>query len=353
MAVKNHQRIRVHIGTAERLAKLVVLGSREEIGPRGSEYCQVTLSDEVLAVRGDRFVIRDETAQKTLGGGTIIHPWAKKHKKREPGLQERLRSLHKGDLATLVAAFVNASDDFAVSITELYQFLNLREEETEERLKGLQAIHVFSFEEERLYTTEKRWSEVRDQLLKTLRAFHETHPLASGMDMEEARDRLPYRIPPRLFRAFVEQLGLERTIVRESNLLRVPGHQIRLSDDERRAVERITALLRSSALSPPDAKQIEVETGLGRAKVQEVLRLMERQQTVVRVAPDLYFLRDAVARMMTALRDYLARSNELTPGVFRDLFGTSRKYTIPLLEYLDREGFTVRVGDVRKLKQGR
>jgi selenocysteine-specific elongation factor len=103
-------------------------------------------------------------------------------------------------------------------------------------------------------------------------------------------------------------------------------------------------------LAPPDVRQIEVKTGRPRASVMEVLGVMERQRTLVRVSPELYFLADAIASVKSAIHECLLTKNELTPAGFRDLLGTSRKYTIPLLEYLDREGITVRIGDVRRLK---
>jgi selenocysteine-specific elongation factor len=348
--IKNHQHVRVHVGTAERLGKLIVLGTQEKIEPKQSAYSQLTLSEPVLVLRGDRFVIRDETAQRTLGGGVVIHPWAKKHRRNEPGLDETLRALHRGDLASVVAAFVSGSDDFAVSVASQYQFLNVREEEIEERLEGLAGIRAFNFEGEKLYTTETRWREVRDALLLALREFHSARPLAPGMDIEELRDKLPYHIASRLFRAFMEQLEADKAIVRETSFVRLPEHRIRLRGEEQRVVERITALLASQPLSPPDVKQIEAEVGVSRPKVQEVLRIMERERSIVRVAPDLFFLGEAVAKVKAVLCTHLAQTNEITPGAFRDLFGTSRKYTIPLLEYFDREGITVRVGDARRLK---
>src|SRR4029077_11737180 len=109
--IKNHQRIRVHLGTAERLAKIILLGAKDKVGPKESTYCQITLSEPLLALRNDHFIIRDETARKTLGGGIVIHPWANKHKRREPNLQTRLQSLHLGDVTQLTESFLNESGD--------------------------------------------------------------------------------------------------------------------------------------------------------------------------------------------------------------------------------------------------
>src|SRR5213593_3349204 len=348
--IKNHQRVRVHLGTAERLAKLILLGPKQKVEPKESTYCQITLSEPLLALRGDHFIIRDETARRTLGGRTVIHPWAKKHKRAEPDLQERLASLRGEDLPGLVAGFLSESDDFALPIAPIQQFLNLRDEEARERLERLQTVRSFSAEGEKLYTTENKWLHLKEQIAKALRDFHVSHPLAPGMDMEELRDKLPYSISPRLFRIVVERIEAEKIAAREGNLLRLPEHKVHLRQEEKNLVAKIKALLGSNPLAPPDLKQIEKETGIERAKLHEVIRVMERDRAVVRVASDLYFLGDCVDKVKGALYKYLSENIEITPASFRDLLGSSRKYTIPLLEYFDREGITVRIGEARRLK---
>lgn len=362
--IKNHQRVRVHLGTAERLAKLIILGSEDKLGPKRSAYCQITLAEPLLALRGDRFIIRDETARRTLGGGVVIHPWAKKHKRTESELQQKLRSLHEGELGALVETFLAESDDFALPIAPLYQFLNLREDEVQELLDRMAiaagraasldppALRVFHLDGETLYGTDNKWTRVEQELLSVLQQFHTGHPLAAGMDMEELRDKLPHRIGPRLFRAVVEQLASENLVVRDTNLLRLAGHTIRLRDEERAFVEKIRTLLESNPLAPPDLKQIENEIGIGRAKLGEIIRVMERDGSIVRIAPELYFLADRIDKVKGILRAHLSERSDITPASFRELFGTSRKYTIPLLEYFDREGITIRVGDIRRLKKG-
>jgi len=348
--IKNHQRVRVHLGTAERMAKLILFGSQEKVGPKASTYCQIVMTQPLVALRGDRFIIRDETAQRTLGGGMVIHPWAKKHTRSERDLDEKLAVLHRGDPGRAVGVFLDESNECALPIASIYQFLNMREPEVQEQLDRTDTVRAFTFEGERLYALEAKWQRLKGQLLRAVRNFHAAHPLAPGMDMEELRDKLPGRIAPKLFRALVQQLEAEKAVVRDANLLHLPDHTIRLRDEEKTLVERIKALLRGNPLAPPDLKQIEKEMAIDRAKLTEMIRLMEREKSIVRVASELYFLGDCVEDVKSALRRHLSEKNDITPATFRDLFGTSRKYTIPLLEYFDREGVTVRVGDARRLK---
>jgi selenocysteine-specific elongation factor len=351
--VKNQQRVRVHAGTAERLAKVILLGTRSVVGPKESSYCQIVPVEPLVVLRGDRFILRDETAQRTIGGGMVIHPCARTHRRTDPGLPAAVESLHRGEFPALVEALLSESNDFAVPVTSLIQLLNLTEEHVRARLPSVTQVRAFNFEEGTVVTTAAKWQRLRDDLLHVLDEFHRAHPLLPGMEMEAAREKLRVDITPRLFRAFIEQLEAGKVVARDANLLRHPNHTIQLRQDEQRLVERIIALLSSNPLTPPDAKQIEQETGVTRSALTELIHIMERERSIVRVAPELYFLREAVDRVRSDLYKHLAEKGSITPIAFRDLFGTSRKYTIPLLEFFDREGLTIRVGDTRRLRQER
>ncbi len=348
--IKNHQRVRVHLGTAERIGKVILLGSKERLEPKESAYCQVTLLEPILALRGDHFIIRDETARRTLGGGIVIHPWAKKHKRAEPELGKRLKTLHSQDLPSAIEALLEESDDFALAADPIHQFLNLREEEIGDRLGEIKTLRTFSFEGKKLYTTEKKWRSLMAKVLGVLQDFHASHPLAPGMEMEELRGKLLYGISSRLFRIIVEGLTGEKVVIREGNLLRRPQHHIHLGGEEKSLMENIQKVLSNNPLAPPDLKQLEKDLNIGREKLAEVIRVMERNRSVVRVAMNLYYLPDCVDKVRGVLYKHFSDNNEITAATFRDLLGSSRKYTIALLEHFDREGITVRIGDVRRLK---
>ena len=350
--IKNHQRVRVHLGTSERLAKIIILDAKDKVEPKTSTYCQITLMEPLMALRGDHFILRDETARRTLAGGVVIHPWARPHKRNESGLQERLKFLHAGDLAQLTQAFLEESPEFAVSIEIIYQFLNLREDETRERIGQMKSLRVISAEGEKLYTTEGKGQRLKETILKTLRDFHGSHPLVPGMDMEELRGKLTFELSPKVFRALVETFIFEKTIAKEENLLRLIEHRVQLGSQEKTLMERIKKILGEQPLAPPDLKDLEKPLGATRSKLAEVIRLLERDGSVIRVATDLYYLSSSIDQVRAVLKKFLSEKGEITAASFRDLIGSSRKYTIPLLEYFDREGMTIRIGDVRRLKAG-
>jgi selenocysteine-specific elongation factor len=347
--IKNHQNVRVHLGTAERLGKVIILGEKDNIEPKQSAYCQITLAEPIVALRGDHFILRDETAQRTLAGGMVINPWARRHK-RSDDLQKKLEVLHGGDITQLTEAFVEESEAFAVPLESIYQFLNSREELIRGSIDKIKNIRAVNAEGEKVYTTEAKWQRLKEQITRILKDFHASHPLIPGSDMEELRGKLAYELSPKVFRVVVDGMIGERLIAKEENLLRLSQHEVRLGGQDKLLMERIKKILGEQELSPPELKQIEKEAAVPRAKLIEVLRLLERERAVVKVATDLYFLSSCVSRVRNVLCEQLAAKGEISAAAFRDLLGSSRKYTIALLEYFDREGLTLRIGDIRRLK---
>jgi selenocysteine-specific elongation factor len=355
--LKSHQRVRVHVGTSERLGRVIPLGSRvrpgaDHIAPGETAYCQITVSAPLSAVRDDRFVLRDETAQRTVGGGVVLLPAAPPHKRTDPALLQTLETFEQGARAgpAFVAALVAASGAFTIGLDSLAQLLNRRVDDVRVRFAALDGVHVFVAEGDTRYASEDSCRGLKAGLLTTLERWHAVHPLVVGLDIEEARAGLAADVPAKIFRILVDELVGEHAVVREGNMLRLPGHRIVVPDADAPLVAQITAILGRAPLSPPGLKQIAEELPVARRKLAELLRAMEKEQSIVCVAPDLYFLGHCVNRIRQELIDALAENGGITAAEFRDRYKTSRKYAIPLLEYFDRTGLTIRIGEVRRLR---
>jgi selenocysteine-specific elongation factor len=339
------------MGTAETFGKLIVLGPYDSVAPGSSTFCQIVLAKPLPVLRGDHFVVRDETAQRTLGGGTVLHPWARAHRRGEAQLLASLQTLESGDVAAVAGGFLDDRDEFALPISLICEFLNLRAEDAADRLRGSAGIKTITMDGDDLLTTERKWNRLKDALLAALQAFHAVHPLEQGQDMEELRESLLPGAGSRLLRAFVETLETGGTVVREANLLRLPGHHVSLGEGDRRTADQITRLLAVDPLAPPDLEQIARDLRIDRPKIAQVLRILERENAVVRVAAHLYFQRGSIEEVKRILREEFSDRSDITPAMFRDRFRTTRKYAIPLLEYLDAAGVTVRIGDRRQLRR--
>ena len=349
-SLRHYGRARVHLGTAETIATVVMLDGRELLAPGTSTYCQLRLVDPLVALSGDRFILRTETAEATIGGGVVLHPFPPRHRRRDTRVIDRLRVLHKGAAGEAMLAFIELYAGFGCPREVLVQALGLREENV--RDLAVQAAGVLPIPDAGVaeaFTTEAAWQQLRDAAREFVRAFHENNPLAPGMEMESLRTSLPQSPDPKLFRWVVERLVEQGVLARSESVVRLPDHKVALDSRARSAGARIEAKLRAAGLAPPDLRALEGE-GLSLKELIDLLGVLEREGRVVRVAPDLYFAREAIGRGIHLLREYCASHGEITAASFRDLIGASRKYTIPLLQYYDRTGVTLRIGDVRKLR---
>ncbi|HXG17570.1 MAG TPA: SelB C-terminal domain-containing protein, partial [Methylomirabilota bacterium] len=350
--VENHERVRVHIGTAEVLGKIIMLDGREALAPRSTAFCQIALEEPVVALRGDRFILRNQTAQGTLGGGEVLHPFAQRHRRTETGVVERLAALRTTDLLQACRAYLEAQSEFAAPLEEIYQGVNAREEEVAALLAQDQEILPLPDQHHpEAYSVLAKWRKLTEEVQGLLAAFHHGSPLARGMEMESLRTQLSFSFSPKIFRAVTDKLVAEQVAVREESALRLPSHKVTLSEDEQGAAGRVERLLLESDLTPPELKELESKVSVPRKALTDLLNVLESQGKVVKVATELYFASPALEKARTALLTHLTTHEDISAAGFRDLLGISRKTAIPLLEYFDRTGLTLRVGDVRKLRK--
>jgi selenocysteine-specific elongation factor len=348
----NRRRVRLHLGTAEVMARLVILGGRTELAPKERAFAQLVCQAPIVTFRGDRFILRSESAQRTLGGGVVVHPFAPRHRAVDATVPALLERVASSDPATVVLALLEMDREFARSPGWLAEASDLPVAAVEaiashsriEALPGAGTVDAF--------TTRERWAEWLEVLLKALDAYHGEHPLLPGMDLELLRSQLLYSVAARLFRAIVDRLATERKIVREENLVRLPTHRVKLAAPEREATAEIEALLEAGTYTPPDVKQISETLKLPPKRVLELLAALEREGKAAKVSQDLFYHSSTVARLREQIAERIRARGPLGAAEFRDMIGASRKFSIALLEYFDRTGFTIRVGDERKLRRG-
>ncbi|HYR96688.1 MAG TPA: selenocysteine-specific translation elongation factor [Candidatus Binatus sp.] len=350
--VASHGRVRFHLGTAEVMGKLVLLGGRAELPPRSTASAQLVLTEPVLAMRGDRFILRDETARRTLGGGEVVNPFADRHKQSEVGLDERLENLRGADASAAARAFLELVPDFATDGPTIAQALNLREEEAAAALAAAEvAIPIPDARAPEAYTTEAKWRRLEAAACDAVAAAHRAQPLAPGLEMESLRTQLPWEVAPKVFRWCIDRLVAAKRLVREESVVRAPEHRIALGSEARALGTRVERLLADGRFTPPDLRQLEEATGVPRKRLLEVLGVLEGEGKVARIAPDLYYARGAADDARSLIEAHCRHHGEITAATFRDLLGASRKFAIAFLDWCDRTGVTVRVGDLRKLRR--
>jgi len=350
--VRNHARVRVHLGTAETMGKLVLLEGGSVLAPKSTAWVQLVLEQPLVALRGDRFILRAENGQATLGGGEVALSVADRHQRGDRELLPRLETVRGGVPGEAAEALLALARELALPASVVAERLNLGRREVEEGLRGsARAMALAEGAVAETWTTRAKWEALRAWLIKLVGDFHATNPLLRGVEMEEARTQLPYEIGAKLFRAVVDRLSLDGVLLRHESLIALPDHRVQLAAPQEALASDVEARLAKAGYTPPDLRTLEGELGVSRRQIVDVLSVLEKQGRVARVAPELYYAAVAIARARAALEEFLATRPEITAAEFRDCLDVSRKFSIALLDYFDRSGVTLRVGDARKLRR--
>jgi selenocysteine-specific elongation factor len=191
---------------------------------------------------------------------------------------------------------------------------------------------------------------LRAAVIAALAEHHRQQPLVPGMEMESLRSQMAPDLSPKVFRAVLDALIAAQIVARDDSVLRLPTHRVALKRDEEQVAARAEELIAAGGVTPPDLKQVEAALGVPRPRLQAILQQLEREGRLAKIGEGLYFARAPLERARELLRAHAAAHGEINAATFRDLLGASRKFSIALLDYFDRTGFTLRVGDIRKLR---
>jgi selenocysteine-specific elongation factor len=350
--LKHNQRVRFFIVAAETIGRVIILETPAEIAPKHRGFVQIVLDDPVVALAGDRFVVRDETNVRTLGGGLVLNPLGRRSRKPAELYLSNLRTLESGFGPASVEAMLNLQEQLALTAPRLAQLFNTPQADVETALKAARCVEL-SLGDEQGFTTATKWDELKQFALGALERHHREQPLAAGLEMEALRTRLPYEVAPRAFRAILDRLARETDLIREESVVRLKSHKVQLSGASGEMGARIERALQDAGYQPPDLKQLAQELKFPAAdlvRLRTMLGALEREARVVKVATDLYFAREHFESAKYKLVERLQTDGEITAATYRDILGTSRKFAIALLDYFDHSGVTTRVGDFRKLR---
>lgn len=337
--LKNKSLVHFYVGTSETVAR-VILYENEELRPGDSCYCQLRLQDAVIAVSGDRYIIRRFSPLETLGGGEVLDSLPQKRRRRE-GIED-LRLLHSGSLDQKIALKIEKSGPQGISLNTLKGWINIDLNMLTETVGKLKkADELIVFEDQLIHR--KSYLFLQNEVLGLLRVFHKKNPLKPGMSKEEIRNQL--RIDARLFNYILN--GLKGVLV-EKDLVRLSDFKVALSSSEEEFRVKILEALEKGKFQPPVKEEISSSLRIELKRLTDILSLMLKEGRVVRVNESIYMSTGVYNEMISLLGTFFAKKTEMTVAEFRDLLNTTRKYALPFLELLDSRKVTLRTGDVRK-----
>ncbi|MCL4500826.1 MAG: selenocysteine-specific translation elongation factor [Deltaproteobacteria bacterium] len=351
--LKHRQAVRLHTGTSERIAMPLLLDA-DELAPGASGYVQFFLREPLALKPGDRLVIRCISPAFTWGGGLALHVNPPRHRRRVDAVLASLETLEKGAPEKILPLYLEEAGAAGRSRAELTALLPWDPGDLAALLGSLSKQgQVMKYDPEReRYILTATARQLDQQIKGILSAYHHKNPLKPGLSKEELRRQLPPQLEVRLFNQLLNDLVQKQQIAVEKDLVRLLSHRVTLAVDQEEHVNRLAALYQRGQLSPPTLKEAAAALEVTPDKVKQLLTVLVNQGRLVKVKEDLYFHRGAIDQIKTQLVDFLKKNKEITVIQFKNLTQTSRKFTIPLLEYFDTARTTVRVGETRRLREG-
>lgn len=341
-AMEQNDPVDFFVGAAEVPAYVTLLNA-ERIEPGDEGWVQIRCDEPVAVVAGDLFIVRQASPSMTMGGGTVVNPHPRRHRRFRDDVIRELETLASG---TPEDRLVQAVAEGSASLQELARHLSMDLGDVRSLVRdaaGQGSVIVLGpaasddLEPGRLVMEGDQYRKLSESLAELLDVYHRRNPLRRGMSREEIRSRL--RLENRTFDALVQTLIANEVIVDHGNVLSLADHAITLSDEQQQRADRYVAALDANPNAPPSPGDYGID--------QELLSAMAEQGTVVRLADNVVFSADHLARVKRETLEMIDANGEITLAQFRDHFGSSRKYAQAVLEYFDQQRVTRRVGDVR------
>jgi selenocysteine-specific elongation factor len=346
--LKHRAQVHFHQGTAETVGEVVLLEGAA-IAPGGSGFAQLQLRDPVLVLAGDRFILRQFSPVTTIGGGVVIDSLAPRHRRRDGSAVSQLEALEGGRREDALAALAQAEPrgltlEEAVARTAWVEELVRGAAEGLERERRLRIVS----REPWVMVAAATANTCSERILKILDGFHRANPLVAGIPKEELRDRAARGLRPEIFRSVLDEMVRAGQVGVAGDVVMRAGRKIVLTAEEESARREIESAFESAGLAVPRLAEILPRLPVDRKRAEKLVRLLLREGVLVKVSEELVFHKGAMGRLRELLAGYKSKQgNRISVSGFKELTGISRKYAIPLLEYLDREKVTRRVGDER------
>lgn len=352
-SLKSRQRVRVHIGTIEALARLQILNDKNEIAAGEKDFAQIRLEIPIVCVPNERFIIRQYSPQMTVAGGKVLDNSAAKHRRKDIEQSRKyLHNLLEADKARQVKLYLETANEHGLTFRDLQARTAFRKEILQtaigENLEKKAVVEAESF-----YLARTPFENLKTKTLSEIESFHKKEPLAKGILRETLREKIFAHLPTEIFRAVLKSLETEKKIVPEKDFVRAASHNLELSNDEKILREKLSQIFQTAKLEVPKLEDVLADaiktTKADKNHARKIFQLLLNSGEIVKVTDEFYFSRTAINNLISQMRGFADKTTDrlIDVAAFKDLAGISRKYAIPLLEYFDREKITHRAGDKR------
>jgi selenocysteine-specific elongation factor len=348
--LKNLVKVRFHQGTLEVLARVALIG-RDTLVPGESGYAQLRLDAPVFCLHGDAFIIRQFSPTVTIGGGTILHPNPPKHKSTDKQTLSALQELDHGSLQEKIPVILATDAKRAMSLNELNSLLGLPGPNLVKICSDLAQSGklVMVPAPAPILVLPHVIESLKKETLAQMRDFHKENPLQKGISKEELRKRFYDDLPLEVFRHCMEGLAEQHKISFQEDAVSVYGREVQLTAEGQQVREMIEAIFQKAGYQPPGISDVQNFVATDPEETRRIFFWMIKERILVKVSEDLVYHRTTLEFIKKQIKSKFTPGSKFGVAEFKELFDITRKHAIPLLEYLDRERFTRRMGNDRIL----
>jgi selenocysteine-specific elongation factor len=345
--------VRLHHASAEAGARIVLFDD-EPIAPGEEANVQLVLDRPIAAAAHDRFVVRDASAQRTLGGGAFLDLRAKARARRTLEKREQRAALALADPSVSFAALLE-TPPFAFDLAAFARDRALSAERRDQLVSELRLV-ILETGDSKIALTRDRWALFASTMLERIGAYHTENPDLPGLGREQLRVTSQPKLPKPAFDIALKKLAGSSCLVLDGAFVRLPSHEVQLAPEDRAAWEMIAPLLGGAQrFRPPRVRDLATATGRAEKDLRRVLKRVGRMGWADEVAHDHFFLRSTVREMTAIIADLSASAKDgsFSAAQFRDQVDNGRKVAIQILDFFDRHGVTLRKGDERRINPHR
>ncbi|QGP91907.1 Selenocysteine-specific elongation factor [Neomoorella glycerini] len=343
----NRSRIRFYLGTAEVLGRIILL-DREELKGGEKAFVQLLMEEPVVATRADRFILRSYSPMETIGGGLVIDPAPPRHRRFEPSVLASLKQRLEGSPEEILAQIVREYRD-GLDWQEAAARAALTPQETRKLLQDMATagqLTLLAADNDLYAVSNERLAAWWQEAARALADFHRQYPLRPGLAREELRSRYFSRLPARAFQALLERWSREGRIQLTASTVALADFKPEFSSRQKELLQALAERYRSARWQPPGFNEVAAAYNLVPAELEELLHYLTREGVLVKINDEFYWHREAFEEALAVVKN-LGLAGPFGLAEVRDALGSSRKYVLPFLEYLDRIKLTRRQGDRR------
>jgi selenocysteine-specific elongation factor len=351
--LKNRMQVRFHVGTSEHLGRILLLGA-EELKPGEQGAAQVLLDEPAVCLSGDRFVLRSYSPIRTIAGGEILNPLPTRHKRFHEDVIKALTTLRERDPVSSIQVLIDNVGAKGLSATDISGLIDLpagKIKASMDKILSRQSAISYDKENGRVISADT-FTQMADKVKAILTEYHEKFPVRPGLGKEELKTRVPGLNDSRLWAFLLDRLSGAGDLVVDRDVVRLSSHKPNLAEEHKAIEQALIKAYKESGFTPPSLKEVAGVLPGNAAQHKEVLEHLVKQGELVKVKTDLYYHREALDTLWGQAKSTIQKDGELTTPGFKELTGLSRKYLIPVLEWFDISGLTMRVGDKRILRSG-